>query len=226
MSGRTRRTHGVVRWPSLLLPSLDQILIAFVVLIGSLTVHEAAHAWSADLLGDPTASRQGRVSLNPLVHIDPIGTVLFPLLAMVTQLPLIGWAKPVPVSPEYLGRGWRQKFMLIAAAGPASNLVLAVVAAVGIHLGLASTGTALDQSMARLLFTALTLNVLLAVFNMLPVPPLDGGNVLAGLLPGRAADLLDRLRPFGFLILYALLLTGVFARLVEPPATAIVSWLY
>jgi Zn-dependent protease len=210
----------------LLLPNLDQLLIAFVVLIGSLTVHEAAHAWSADLLGDPTASRLGRVSLNPLVHIDPIGTVLFPLLAMVAQLPLIGWAKPVPVSPHHLGRNWRQKFMLIAAAGPASNLVLASGAAVAIHLGLASTGTGLDQSMARLLFTGLTLNVLLAVFNLLPIPPLDGGNVLAGLLPGRAADLLDRLRPFGFLILYALLLTGVFGRFVEPIATAVVSWLY
>ena len=202
------------------------LLIAFTVLILSLTVHEAAHAWSADLLGDPTAASLGRVSLNPLVHIDPIGTVVFPLLAMVTGLPLIGWAKPVPVTPSALGPDWRQKFMLIAAAGPASNLVLAVLAAVLIHLGLAATGTGLDQASARILFTALTLNVLLAVFNMVPVPPLDGGNVLAGLLPAPAAAAFDKLRPFGFFILYGLLLTGVFSRIVYPVATAITSWLY
>jgi Zn-dependent protease len=208
----------------LVLPfSLDQILLAFTVLIVSLTVHEAAHAWSADLLGDPTAARLGRVSLNPLVHIDPIGTVVFPLVAMATSLPLIGWARPVPVGVEHLGPGWRQKFMLIAAAGPASNLVLALIASGLLHLGLAATGTALDRTVSRLLYTGLTLNVLLAVFNLLPVPPLDGGNVLAGLLPHRAAHALDRVRPFGFLILYALLLTGVLATLVQPLAGAIVS---
>ena len=203
-----------------------QLLIAFTVLIISLTVHEAAHAWSADLLGDPTASSLGRVSLNPLVHIDPIGTVVFPLLAMVTGLPIIGWAKPVPVTTAALGPGWRQKFMLIAAAGPASNLVLAALAAGLIHLGLAATGTGLDQAFARILFMALTLNVLLAVFNMIPVPPLDGGNVLAGLLPPRAAAVFDGLRPYGIFILYGLLLTGVFSQIVYPVATAITSWLY
>jgi Zn-dependent protease len=207
-----------------LLPfSLDQLLIAFTVLIVSLTIHEAAHAWSADLLGDPTASRLGRVSLNPLVHIDPIGTVLFPLVAMATSLPLIGWARPVPVGVQYLGPEWRRKFMVIAAAGPISNLMLALVASALLRLGLAATGTALDQPMARLIYTGLTLNVLLAVFNMLPVPPLDGGNVLAGLLPGKAAHALDRLRPFGFVILYVLLLTGVLSTVVQPIAGAIVS---
>jgi Zn-dependent protease len=203
-----------------------QLLIAFTVLIISLSVHEAAHAWSADLLGDPTASSLGRVSLNPLVHIDPIGTVVFPLLAMVTGVPIIGWAKPVPVTPSALGPDWRQKFMVIAAAGPVSNLVLAVIAAVLIHVGFAATGTGLDQASTRILFTALTLNVTLAVFNMVPVPPLDGGNVLAGLLPPSAAAAFDRLRPFGFLILYGLLLTGVFGKIVFPVATAITSWLY
>jgi Zn-dependent protease len=209
------------------IPSFDQIAIAFTVLILSLTVHEAAHAWSADLLGDPTASRLGRVSLNPLVHLDPIGTVVFPLIAMVSGFPLIGWAKPVPVSPTHLGDNWRRKFMIIAAAGPASNLVMAGVAAVCIHLAFAASGAeGLHPTLARLLFTGLTLNVLLAVFNMLPVPPLDGGNVLAGLLPGAAADLLDRARPFGFLILYGLLLTGVIGTVVAPIAGAIEGWLY
>jgi Zn-dependent protease len=201
-------------------------LIAFTVLIVSLSVHEAAHAWSADLLGDPTASRLGRVTLNPLVHVDPIGTVLFPLVAMFTNIPLIGWAKPVPVGVEHLGPQWRRKFMLIAAAGPASNLALAVIAAVCIRLDFAATGTALDQTSTPLLFRALTTNVLLAVFNLLPIPPLDGGNVLAGLLPAPAAAALDRLRPFGFVILYVLMLTGAFSVLVLPVSDAITARLY
>ena len=103
-----------------------EALIQFTLLVVSLSVHEAAHAWSADKLGDPTARSLGRVSLNPAVHVDPIGTIVFPLLAMLSNLPLIGWAKPVPVGIQYLRGNWRQKFMFIAAAGPASNLVLAV----------------------------------------------------------------------------------------------------
>src|ERR671938_280687 len=104
-----------------------QIVIAFIVLLFSLTVHELAHAWTADRLGDPTARRLGRVSLNPLVHADPIGTVLFPLIAMISGAPLIGWAKPVPVDTRAL-RDPRRGYVLIAAAGPASNLALAIAA--------------------------------------------------------------------------------------------------
>ena len=113
------------------LPDINfaQVFIAFIVLLFSLTVHEMAHAWTADRLGDPTARLLGRVSLNPIVHADPIGTVLFPLLAMISGVPLIGWAKPVPVNIRSL-RHQRRDFMLVAAAGPASNLVLAFVAAV------------------------------------------------------------------------------------------------
>ena len=107
---------------------LAQVFIAFIVLLFSLTVHESAHAWTADRLGDPTARLLGRVSLNPLVHADLIGTVLFPLIAMLTRLPLIGWAKPVPVNVSRL-RHHRRDYVLVAAAGPASNLLLAVVAA-------------------------------------------------------------------------------------------------
>src|SRR5262245_54731372 len=101
------------------------------VLVLSLSVHEAAHAWTADRLGDPTARRLGRVSLNPAVHVDPIGTILFPLVAMISRINfLIGWAKPVPVAVQNLRGNWRQKYMLIAAAGPASNLLLAAIAAI------------------------------------------------------------------------------------------------
>ncbi|MBI4263049.1 MAG: site-2 protease family protein [Acidobacteria bacterium] len=199
-----------------------QLIIGVSVLLLSLTVHEAAHAWSADRLGDATARRLGRLSLNPAVHIDPIGTILFPLIAILTGLPIIGWAKPVPVSVAQLRGNWRRKYMLIAAAGPASNLVLAATAAVGVRLmGFEAAGDALF----RFLLLMVVINVLLAVFNMLPVPPLDGGNVLSGLLGGRAADLIDSIRPYGFLILYGLLLTGVFERVVFPIQEGIVGWL-
>jgi Zn-dependent protease len=196
---------------------LARILIGFTVLLLSLTVHEAAHAWSADVLGDPTARRLGRVSLNPAVHIDPIGTLLFPLIAMFTNLPLIGWAKPVPVNPANLHGHWKRKYMMIAAAGPASNLVLAVIGAIGVRLiGFEGGTNPATSQIFQFLLMMVVLNVLLAVFNMLPVPPLDGGNVLMGLLRGRASELFNSIRPFGMIILYALLLSGILWQIVEP----------
>jgi Zn-dependent protease len=195
-----------------------ELFIAFAVLLFSLTVHEAAHAWTADRLGDSTARMLGRVSLNPTVHVDPIGTILFPLIALLTNVPLLGWAKPVPVNILNLHGNWREKYMLIAAAGPASNLILAVIGAVAFQLF--ATGP------ARMPIAALVkLNVLLAVFNMLPIPPLDGGNVLAGLVRGSVADQIDRLRPYGFLILYALMFTGILWRLIGPVYQGLMSLL-
>ncbi len=212
------------------MPGIDfaQIFIAFIVLLFSLTVHETAHAWAADRLGDPTARLLGRVSLNPIVHADLIGTVLFPLIAMVTGVPIIGWAKPVPVNIARLRRQ-RRDYVLVAAAGPASNLVVAFVAALSLAV-LPVTPVVLGEPnvsapLATLLSLAVRLNVLLAVFNMLPIPPLDGGNVLSGLLPPALARTFDRIRPYGFLLLYALLLTDGFYYLVVRPSNFIRSWL-
>ena len=213
------------------MPDFDfaQIFLVFIVLLFSLTVHEAAHAWTADRLGDPTARILGRVSLNPVVHIDPIGTVLFPLLAIVAGVPVIGWAKPVPVNVQKLRRT-RRDYVLVAAAGPASNLTLAVVAALILKLLPVSPVTAGETNItvpiASMLSRALYLNVLLAVFNMIPIPPLDGGNVIGGLLPRSLGQRFDSLiRPYGFILLYALMLTRGLEHIVVPPSSLLLSWL-
>jgi Zn-dependent protease len=185
----------------------------------SLSVHEAAHAWTADRLGDPTARLLGRVSLNPVVHIDPIGTLLLPLIAAASNLPIIGWAKPVPVNTSRLKHP-AQGFMIIAAAGPISNLLLAVLAGLLAQAFPAPTGLASSPYLepGNMLYAAATINIFLALFNLIPIPPLDGGNVLAGLLPGSARAAFDTIRPFGFVILYVLMFTGIISRLIGPPA--------
>ena len=192
-------------------PDVSLIVVSIAIVLLSLTVHEAAHAWSADRLGDPTARLLGRVSLNPLVHIDLVGTVILPILAAVSNFPIIGWAKPVPVNISRLGHP-RRDFMLVAAAGPASNILLAVCGAILLRiLSMPSFGSSP-------LLQFVEINIMLAVFNLVPIPPLDGGNVLAGLLPPRAAAVFDNLRPFGFIILYALMFTGTLSAMIMPPA--------
>jgi Zn-dependent protease len=201
----------------------QQILVAFTILIASLTFHEAAHAWTADRLGDPTARALGRLSLNPAVHVDPIGTIVFPLVAMLSGIPLIGWAKPVPVDMRNL-RSPRRDFAIVALAGPVSNILLATAGAVMFNV-LAGGIAATSELVASAAILFVVLNVLLAVFNMIPIPPLDGGNVLMGLVPEAMAASIDRLRPWGFLLLYALMLSGLLSAIVLPIQRWILTWL-
>lgn len=188
--------------------SPDTIAIAFAFVIG-ITLHEFAHAWTANRLGDSTARHAGRLTLNPIAHLDPIGTVLVPALLVVMGSRFIfGWAKPVPMNP-YNFRDRNRGIILVSLAGPGGNLAIAVVAAVLFRfLGAA------EPSLALLLMWMVYINVFLAFFNLIPVPPLDGSKVLAGLLPGRQ-EWLIHLEKYGMIILLLLIFTGLIGRLVE-----------
>ena len=188
---------------------LDTLLAAASVwvlpVVLAITLHEAAHGFVAHRLGDDTAFRLGRVTINPLKHIDPVGTILMPAILLLLRAPfLFGYAKPVPVNFNAL-RNPRRDMVLVALAGPVTNIVLATVAAALFHLVPYLPGSA-AQWVGQNLKNALIINVVLAVFNMLPIPPLDGGRVVVGLLPNVLASPLARLEPFGMMILIALLL--------------------
>ncbi len=207
---------------------IQKIIIWAPPVLLAITVHEAAHGWMARRLGDPTAFMLGRLTLNPLKHIDPVGTVVVPLILLL--LPggfIFGWAKPVPVTWENLRRPKRD-MALVALAGPASNLLMAFIWALIAKLGfsLSATMPTLAQPMILMAGAGISINAVLMVLNLLPIPPLDGGRIMTGVLPGPLAWKLSRIEPYGFIIIVALLASGLLSQIMGPPIQLLQSLLY
>ncbi|HWN97907.1 MAG TPA: site-2 protease family protein [Blastocatellia bacterium] len=208
------------------------LIIWFIVLLFSLSFHEAAHAWTSEKFGDDTGRLQGRITLNPIAHIDIFGTILFPIVSALSGIPLLGWAKPVQTNPLM----WRDKTkanIAVSAAGPISNFILATVAFIVIKMLLTTQvlrlrggyytlvqplgeQPAFMAPLAVLLSVMLLLNMGLGVFNLIPVPPLDGSHVLEELLPASMAEAYNQVRPYGFMLLYGLMFIGVFGAIFGP----------
>lgn len=199
--------------------SLPQLIaVAILPLLFAITVHEVAHGWVAKRLGDPTAERLGRLTLNPLKHIDPVGTVLVPALLLVLGGFVFGWAKPVPVTWENL-RHPKRDMALVAIAGPGANLLMALGWALFAKLGTVLPPS-LDWAALPMEYMGqfgIAINAVLMVLNLLPLPPLDGGRVAVGILPNRLGWQLSRIEPFGFFILIALLATQTLGMIIGPP---------
>jgi Zn-dependent protease len=206
--------------------TLTTISIAAIPLVFAITVHEVAHGWVAKQFGDRTAEMLGRLTLNPIRHVDPIGTVLVPgILLLSGSSVMFGWAKPVPVEPRNM-RNPRNNMVLVTAAGPVSNLLMAMIWAFLMMVSQDSVGGVAGEWVARMAQYGIVFNIMLAVFNMLPIPPLDGGQVLANVLPpGPVSDFLRRMAPFGFFIILALIFTRLLWPLIGPPIAFLLSLL-
>jgi len=199
---------------------LQQILYTIAIwavpVLFAITLHEAAHGWVADKLGDPTARQLGRITMNPIKHIDPMGTIVIPIALVMLSGFIIGWAKPVPVDMRH----FKQPLLdmaLVALAGPASNFLMACGWALMITL---STTALADTSIAIYLLqmgkAGMTINLILMVLNLMPIPPLDGGRVVAGVLPKQMAWSYMRIEPYGMWIILALLVSGVLGKILWP----------
>jgi Zn-dependent protease len=210
--------------------SLQQISLWILPILVAVVFHEVAHGYVANWLGDPTAALRGRLTLNPLAHVDPIGTVIVPLFLLISGTGfLFGWAKPVPVNYHNL-RSPRRDMVLVAAAGPLTNLMIALAAAIALRALLSAQvgdgGTitrSVVQPLALMAQYGVLMNVFLGVFNLLPIPPLDGGRVMTGLLPVALARRFQRIEPFGFLVLIALLMTNSLGLFLHAPIQLLLS---
>lgn len=192
------------------LPFVLEAALMAVVLLFSVVVHEVAHGYVALLNGDPTARIAGRITLNPVPHIDPVGTILIPALLLLSHAGILfGWARPVPVNPlNYRNYRWGE--ISVSAAGPLSNLALAVLFAMILRLEVGNVG------LLKMAYFGVSINIFLALFNLIPIPPLDGSHILAILLPPNLARLYAYLEPVGFILILALFYTGILGRLIMP----------
>lgn len=197
---------------------IQTIAVYAIPLIFAITLHEAAHGYVARMFGDPTAEQAGRISLNPIRHIDPIGTLLVPAVILLTSKLLgggllFGWAKPVPVDFGRL-RHPKRDMLWVAAAGPASNLAMAIGWAIAIKIMIAAGVR--EDFFLRMAVAGIQVNITLMALNLLPIPPLDGGRILFSLLPTRAAWQFQRIEPYGMVILLVLLASGLLSTLIAP----------
>lgn len=205
--------------------TLFQVAALVIPLIIAIVFHEVAHGWTARLLGDPTAAQLGRLTLNPIKHVDPFGTIILPGMLKLAGLPVFGWAKPVPVIKGRL-RNPRRDMMIVAAAGPGSNLVMALIGAVLLGLAMRGFAEGVEPSLgmsflAANLFNFILLNIFLALFNLLPIPPFDGGHIVEGLLPAQAARKYAAMHSKALLIMILLLVVLPWIA----PSLNVVSWL-
>lgn len=217
-------------YPCLMFDGTDILWIGsnILVLLFSVSLHESAHAWVAEKRGDSTGKLLGRVSLNPLRHLDPVGSFLVPMIGIFTGAPVFGWAKPVPVNPANLP-DFRKDQLLISLAGPVSNVLAAVffflmfkllAGPAGLLEGFSGIGLGIVVMICQIGFL---INIILAVFNLIPIPPLDGSWVLAGLLPSKYISHFESIRPYGFFILLLLLVTGGIGFVLGPILNSAIS---
>jgi Zn-dependent protease len=197
--------------------SIQLLSAAVIPVIFAITLHEVSHGWAARRFGDRTAELLGRLTLNPVKHIDPVGSIAVPLVLVFLNLPPFGWAKPVPVNPRNL-RKPKRHMVLVAAAGPASNFTMAlfwaICFALVLHAPLPVIG--MRQFLLSMAQIGISFNVLLAIFNLMPIPPLDGGRVLRGLVPEPMGRKLDAVEPYGLIIVMGLLALGILGQVVAP----------
>ena len=197
--------------------TIQKITIWILPVLLAVSLHEAAHAWMADKKGDPTSRLMGRLTFNPIKHIDPIGTILVPTLMIVMTGFAFGWAKPVPVDARNL-QNPKKDMMWVALAGPASNFIMAIIWAIFLHISVMFVDSRSAVSLFLLLVpvAGITINVILGVLNLLPIPPLDGGRIINGLLSPQISEKYSKIEPYGFFIIIALMLTGILSYIIFP----------
>lgn len=199
-------------------------VIQFAVVMFAISIHEAAHGWMANLFGDPTAKNQGRVTLNPIAHIDLVGTIIFPLLLIAMGAPVFGWAKPVMVNPYNL-RNPKRDNMYISASGPGAN-ILASISGIIIFLILKQfkvVSLVNPGIITLILFYLIIINIFLAIFNLIPIPPLDGSGIIEGVLKGEALEAYLKIKPFGFIILIVIIYAGFLDIIARPIINLVIS---